>query len=159
MLLLLLGNFALMAFDAREANTQQRVIRVWTQTTADFIQSPVTFISSAVTNYFSSISSMRTAQSENDALKQRIQELEVEVQDSKSLTFENERLKSLLELKSETAYRFLPAQIIGRDTETGLPVVVSDDPLSSVVLGTGKMLSDFELLKRVKWDNTMMTGG
>jgi rod shape-determining protein MreB len=43
--------------------------------------------------------------------------------------------------------------------ETGLPVVISDDPLSSVVLGTGKMLSDFELLKRVKWDNTMMTGG
>ncbi len=42
--------------------------------------------------------------------------------------------------------------------ETGLPVVVSDDPLSSVVLGTGKMLSDFELLKRVKWDNSLMTG-
>lgn len=116
MLLLLLGNFALMAFDAREANSQQRVIRVWTQTFADFVQSPVTFVSSAVTNYFSSISSMRTAQSENDSLKQRIQELEVEVQNSKSLTFENERLKSLLQLKDETAYRFLPAQIIGRDT-------------------------------------------
>src|SRR6186713_412024 len=42
--------------------------------------------------------------------------------------------------------------------ETGLPVVISDDPLSSVVLGTGKMLSDFELLKRVKWDNSLMTG-
>ena len=39
--------------------------------------------------------------------------------------------------------------------ETGLPVSVADDPLSSVVLGTGQMLSDFELLKRVKWDNTM----
>jgi rod shape-determining protein MreC len=116
MLLLLLGNFALMAFDAREANSQQRVIRVWAQTSADFVQSPVTFVTSAVTNYFSSISSMRTAQSENDWLKQRVQELEVEVQNSKSLTFENERLKSLLELKSEMAYKFLPAQIIGRDT-------------------------------------------
>ena len=39
--------------------------------------------------------------------------------------------------------------------ETGLPVSVAEDPLSSVVLGTGKMLSDFELLKRVKWDNTL----
>jgi rod shape-determining protein MreC len=116
MLLLLLGNFALMAFDAREANSQQRVIRVWTQTSADFVQSPVTFVSSAVTNYFSSISSMRTAQSENDALKQRIQELEVEVQNNKSSTFENERLKSLLQLKEEIPYKFLPAQIIGRDT-------------------------------------------
>lgn len=116
MLLLLLGNFALMAFDAREASSQQRVIRVWTQTTADFVQSPVTFISSATTNYFSSISSMRTAQSENDELKLRIQKLEVEVQNSKSLAFENERLKSLLELKSQSAYNFMSAQIIGRDT-------------------------------------------
>ena len=39
--------------------------------------------------------------------------------------------------------------------ETGLPVSVAEDPLSSVVLGAGKMLSDFNLLKRVKWDNTL----
>ena len=31
--------------------------------------------------------------------------------------------------------------------ETGLPVQVAEDPLSSVVLGAGKMLSDFNLLK------------
>jgi rod shape-determining protein MreC len=116
MLLLLLCNFVLMAFDAREPYSQQRVIRIWSQTVADFVQSPVTFVSSGVSNYFSSISSMRTAQSENDALKQRVQELEVEVQTNKNLTFENERLKSLLELKQETEYKFLPAQIIGRDT-------------------------------------------
>src|SRR5436309_3387469 len=39
--------------------------------------------------------------------------------------------------------------------ETGLPVSVAEDPLSSVVLGAGKMLSDFNLLKRVKWDNSL----
>jgi rod shape-determining protein MreB len=33
--------------------------------------------------------------------------------------------------------------------ETGLPVSVAEDPLSSVVLGTGKMLSDFELLRKI----------
>jgi rod shape-determining protein MreB len=42
--------------------------------------------------------------------------------------------------------------------ETGLPVSLADDPLASVVLGTGKMLSDFDLLKRVKWENTMTSG-
>ena len=31
--------------------------------------------------------------------------------------------------------------------ETGLPVSIADDPLASVVLGTGKMLSDFRLLR------------
>src|SRR5918999_1145500 len=42
--------------------------------------------------------------------------------------------------------------------ETGLPVSLAEDPLASVVLGTGKMLSDFDLLKRVKWDNSLTTG-
>jgi len=116
MLFLLLCNFVLMAFDARQANSQQRVIRVWTQTIADFVQSPVTFVSSAATNYFSSISNLRSAQSENDILKQKIQELEVEVQNSKSLSAENERLKGLLQLKDQGSYKVLGAQIIGRDT-------------------------------------------
>jgi rod shape-determining protein MreB len=36
--------------------------------------------------------------------------------------------------------------------ETGLPVEVAEDPLSSVVLGAGKMLSDFALLRKVSID-------
>ena len=36
--------------------------------------------------------------------------------------------------------------------ETGLPVSVAEDPLSSVVLGAGKMLSDFNLLRKVSID-------
>jgi len=33
--------------------------------------------------------------------------------------------------------------------ETGLPVSIADDPLASGVLRTGKMLSDFKLLRQV----------
>ena len=33
--------------------------------------------------------------------------------------------------------------------ETGLPVLIADDPLLSVVVGAGKMLDDFGLLRRV----------
>ena len=33
--------------------------------------------------------------------------------------------------------------------ETGLPVVAAEDPLASVVLGTGKLLDDFDLLRKV----------
>ena len=36
--------------------------------------------------------------------------------------------------------------------ETGLPVSVAEDPLSSVVLGAGKMLSDFNLLRKLSID-------
>jgi rod shape-determining protein MreC len=114
MIFLLLFNFILMAFDAK-TGSQERVIRIWAQVAADFVQSPVTTLSSSVNNYFQSISSLRTAQSENDILKQRIQELEVEVKQKEDLTFETNRLKSLLELKEQSPYKILPAQIIGRD--------------------------------------------
>jgi rod shape-determining protein MreB and related proteins len=33
--------------------------------------------------------------------------------------------------------------------ETGLPVCIADNPLTSVVMGTGKMLTNFKLLKKV----------
>jgi rod shape-determining protein MreB len=33
--------------------------------------------------------------------------------------------------------------------ETGLPVIVADDPLTAVVRGVGKMLDDFELLRKI----------
>ena len=36
--------------------------------------------------------------------------------------------------------------------ETGLPVSIADEPLASVVLGTGKMLSDFKLLRKISID-------
>jgi rod shape-determining protein MreB len=36
--------------------------------------------------------------------------------------------------------------------ETGLPVSIADDPLSSVVLGAGKLLNDFKLLRKIAID-------
>jgi rod shape-determining protein MreC len=112
---LLLGNFLLMAFDARQVTSGQRIIRVWSQTAADFVQSPVTTLTSAVSGYFGSISSLRSAQSDNDILKQRVQELEVEVKGTSDLNAENERLRSLLDLKEKSKITVVTAQIIGRD--------------------------------------------
>lgn len=118
MVALLLGNFVLMAYDARQAGTngtKQRVIRVWAQTVADFVQSPVTVIGSAVTGYVQSISSLRAAQSERDKLEKRVDKLQLDLQNTRSLADENRRLKSLLELKQKSKYNVLPAQVIGRD--------------------------------------------
>jgi rod shape-determining protein MreC len=115
MALLLIGNFILMAFDAKEQNSKQRVIRVWSQAAADFVQSPVTSVASLVNGYFQSISSLRNAQSDNDLLKLRVQELEISLQEKQTTTSENERLKSLIQLKDETTYKILMAKIIARD--------------------------------------------
>ena len=112
---LLLVNFVLMAFSARDRNTGEAIIRTWTQTIADFVQSPVTTVTASVSNYFSSISNLRSAQDENGQLKQRIQELEVEKKQKEELASENTRLKSLLQLKETSKYNVLIARIIGRD--------------------------------------------
>lgn len=114
MIALLLGNFLLMAYDAK-TTSQERVIRVWTQAFANFVQSPVTTVTSSVNNFFQTFVNLRSAQTENDQLKQRVQELEVEVQQKQELTKENENLKTLLALKNEGKYKVLPAQVIGRD--------------------------------------------
>ncbi|MGI8541874.1 MAG: rod shape-determining protein MreC [Aridibacter sp.] len=115
LIILLLGNFILMAYDAR-ADNKQRVIRVWTQAAAHFIQSPITSVGSGITGFFGSVTNLRSAQSENDILKQKIQELAVKVQESQELTEENERLKNLLELKQQSDIDVKTAQVIGRDT-------------------------------------------
>lgn len=115
MLALLFINFALMALDARDRTTGQWVVRAWAQTAADFVQSPVTTITSSISNYFTSISNLRSAQDENTILKERIQELEVEIRQKEDLAAENRRLLSLLDLKEQTQYRVLTARIIGRD--------------------------------------------
>jgi len=149
MIALLLLNFVLMAFDAREITSGQRVIRAWTQTAADFVQSPVTSITASVSNYFTSISTLRSAQSENDILKQRVQELEVEVKQKSDLSSENERLKALLQLKETSKYKVLTARIIGRDPSVWFDSsIINRGSLDGVVLNM-PVVTDGGLVGRV----------
>lgn len=165
-IVLLLGNFMLMAFDAREITSGQRIIRVWSQAVADFVQSPVTSVSSGLSNYFSSISNLRSAQSENDILKQKVQELELDIKGKEDLTAENDRLRSLLNLKENSKYKVLTARVIGRDpsvwfdssiinrgsldgVKLNMPVV-SDGGLIGRVTAVGPLTAQFDLITRDK---------
>ncbi|HVF30338.1 MAG TPA: rod shape-determining protein MreC [Pyrinomonadaceae bacterium] len=165
-ILLLLGNFVLMAFDAREITSGQRVIRVWSQAVANFVQSPVTSISSGVSNYFSSIASLRSAQTENDELKERVQKLEIEKSAKEHLEAENERLRGLHKLKETARYDILTAEIIGRDpsawfdssiinrgsldgVKLNMPIV-SDGGLIGRVTAVGPLSAQFDLITRDK---------
>jgi len=165
-IVLLLGNFMLMAFDAREITSGQRIIRVWSHAVADFVQSPVTSVTSGISNYFSSISNLRSAQSENDLLKQRVQELELETRGKDDLASENDRLKALLNLKETSKYKVLTAQIIGRDpsvwfdssiinrgsldgVKLNMPVV-TDGGLIGRVTAVGPLTAQFDLITRDK---------
>lgn len=112
---LLLGNFILMAFDARDSTSGQRMVRVWSQSIAHFVQAPVTTVTASVSGFFQSFANLRSAQDENDQLKQRVQELEVELKQKEDLSTENERLKKMLDFKDESTYKVLTAKVIGRD--------------------------------------------
>jgi rod shape-determining protein MreC len=165
-IILLLGNFVLMAFDAREITSGQRIVRVWSQSLASFVQSPVTTLSSGVSNYFSSIANLRSAQSENDELRSRLQELEIEKSGSEGLAAENERLRGLLSLKEKSNAKVLYAQIIGRDpsawfdsaiidlgslngVKLNMPVV-TDGGLVGRVTAVGPLTAQFDLITRDK---------
>jgi rod shape-determining protein MreC len=162
MVVLLLGNFILMAFDAKEENSKQRILRVWTQAAAEFVQSPVTTIASSANSYFQSIATLRNAQTDNDLLKERVQALEIELQGGKTLSAENDRLKSLVQLKDETKYKILMAKIVGRDPSTwfdssivnrgnldGVKVsmpVVTNEGLAGRVIAVSPITSQFVLI-------------
>ncbi len=165
-IILLLGNFMLMAFDAREITSGQRIIRVWSHAVADFVQSPVTSVTSGISNYFSSISNLRSAQSENDLLKQRVQELKLETRGKDDLASENDRLRGLLNLKETSKYKVLTARIIGRDpsvwfdssiinrgsldgVKLNMPVV-TDGGLIGRVTAVGPLTAQFDLITRDK---------
>jgi rod shape-determining protein MreC len=164
-IVLCVANFVLMAFDAR-ADGGQRVIRVWAQTAADFVQSPVTTVTSSVSGYFGSIANLRTASSENDALKQRVQELEVELKAKEDLATENQRLNALLNLQEKSKYKVLNARIIGRDpsvwfdasivnrgsldgVKLNMPVVTNGGLLGRVT-AVGPLTSQVDLITRDK---------
>ena len=55
----------------------------------------------------------------------------------------------LLELRGGSLLRNLDKRL---REETGLPVSSAEDPLSSVVLGAGKMLGEFDLLRKIAID-------
>lgn len=112
---LLLGNFALMAWSAKDPETQDRLVRVWFQTAAAPVQTTVTTAGNTGTGFFSSIAAWRTAVTENEQLRQRVGELETELAQKQNLTLENESLKSQLDLKNRSQYKIVTAEIIGRD--------------------------------------------
>ncbi len=114
---LLLGNLALMLFDAHEGGdaTKQRLVRVWLQAAAAPFQQASTTAGGAGAGIFQSISDLRNAAAENVQLKQRVAEMEIERQQSREALDENERLKSLLDFKESNKFQIVAARVIARD--------------------------------------------
>jgi rod shape-determining protein MreC len=114
---LLIANLALMAFDARENGdaTKQRLIRSWAQAIAAPFQRLSSGIGGAGVGFFERIGSLRRASAENESLKQRVEQMEVELAQSRRAVDENVRLLALVGLKENSQYGTVMARVIARD--------------------------------------------
>lgn len=115
LVILLAGNLGLMTWDARDAVTKQRVIRVWAQSAVSPFQRGVTGIGGAGRGFFERIGNLWNASAENEGLKRRLAETENELRDARQARDENERLKKLLDFKEGAGYGVVPALVIARD--------------------------------------------
>jgi rod shape-determining protein MreC len=112
---LLVANLIIMAVDARDADGQHKVLRIWTQTFASPLQSASSKATGATSGFFQQIWNFRSFARENEQLKERLTQVENELNTARQATVENERLKSLLNLNEKTDIKNVPARVIARD--------------------------------------------
>lgn len=113
---LLLMNLVIMAVDARDSVTRQRVLRVWIQALASPAQSISSGASGASTSLVKRIVNFSSTADENERLKQELSEARLNLQNAQQSAAENERLRGLLGLKEQTGYDQIAARVIARDS-------------------------------------------
>jgi rod shape-determining protein MreC len=112
---LLVTNLVIMADDARDANGQQKILRIWTQTLSSPLQSASSKVSGATGGFFQQIWNFRGTAAENEQLKERLAQAERDLHAARQAEAENERLKSLLGLNDKNDVKSVPARVIARD--------------------------------------------
>jgi len=115
LLMMLIINFAFMAVDARDTSSKQRAIRVWVQALASPFERATSSAGGASTGLVRKILNFSRAAEENDQLKQRVSNLELELSKSREAVNEKERLEGLLNLKQNSDYDPVIARVIARD--------------------------------------------
>jgi rod shape-determining protein MreC len=114
--ILLLANLVIMAVDARDSVTRQRLLRVWIQALVSPAQSLSSGASGAGTNFVRQIVNFRSTAYENEKLKEQLSTAQLELRNAQQATAENERLKGLLGIKEQTGYDQVTARVIARDS-------------------------------------------
>lgn len=148
---LLVFNVVLMSYDARDAETKQRVIRVWAQTPVSLVQRGTSAVGDTGAGFFGGLWNLPGARAENENLRGRVAELEAELRTREAAAAENERLKGLLDLRDAGNFETVPARVIARDpsawfgtvtinrgtmngVETNMPVVTAGGVVGRVVV-------------------------
>jgi rod shape-determining protein MreC len=131
--ILLLSNLVIMAVDARDSSTQQRMLRVWVQALVSPAQSISSGASGASTSFFRQIVNFRSTAKENEKLKELLAKTELDLRNARQAAAETDQLKGLLNLKEQTGFERVPARVIARDASVWFNTITIDRGSSSGV--------------------------
>lgn len=112
---LLVLNFGLMTYDARDGATKQRKIRAIVQTIVDPFQRGTSGIGGWFGGFFGKFGELRRASAENQQLRQQVQQMQTELRDTREKASEAERLEKMLALSAKSPYQTVAARVIARD--------------------------------------------
>lgn len=115
LVVLLVANFGLMSWNAKDSATGQPVIKTWAQSVFSPVQTATTGVGGAGVGFFRRLADLRRAQAENEELHRRLAEAETALRDSQQARDENERLKKLLDFTKDVRYESIPASVVARD--------------------------------------------
>lgn len=131
LVILLFANLLIMAFDARDSVTKQRMFRIWAQALFSPVQNVSSRAGGAGSGFIQRIINFNSAANENERLQKQLAEVQLELQNAKEAAAENERLKGLLDLKEKTGYDSVSARVIARDSSVWFNTVIIDRGSSS----------------------------
>ena len=157
---LLVLNFALMSYDARDATTKQRKLRSIAQSVMYPIQRGASGAANWVGGFFGNIGALRHAATENEQLRRQVEQMQIELRDTRERAAQADRLQEFFKLNSGSEYKIVVGSVIARDPsmwfdsltidkggmagiEVNMPVVapggivgrvISTSPLSSQVM-------------------------
>ncbi len=123
---LLLLNFALMTYDARDDSTKQRKIRSITQAVTYPIQQGASSVGNWIGGLFGNFGELRRASTENQQLHQQIDQMQAELRDTRERAAEAERLEKLFKLNEKSDYQTVVVRVIARDPSMWFDSVTID---------------------------------
>jgi rod shape-determining protein MreC len=112
---LLLGQVVLMSAYARDPDSEQSVLRTWVMAAFVPIAGAANSIVSSITGTVGSYADLRGAREENIALKEQIEELTRQLNESSENGAENVRLRAELGLPARSQYKSVAANVVSRN--------------------------------------------
>jgi rod shape-determining protein MreC len=147
---LLIVSAVMMGFSARSDTGSQNILRSGLQAVLSPFQRVSTGVASRGSGFFERIGNLRHAAAENDALKERVNQLESDLQQARAENAQIEDARSLAQLQKDLPYTIIPARVIARDPsgwfdsvilnqgslagiQVSMPVVTADGVVGRVV--------------------------